>query len=168
MISCKQEAKHLNVAEHADQGEKSEPISLETYDFETLQSLLETDSDSIYVVNFWATWCAPCIEELPYFEKINRTYADNNVKVILVSLDFPKKYESHLKPFISRNNLRSRVIALDDPNSNIWIPKIDANWSGAIPATLIFSKNERRFYEQTFTYEGLESALKPFLIKTLN
>lgn len=136
---------------------------LEIYDYEGLKPFLTTDSDKIYVINFWATWCAPCIKELPYFEQMNSNYADKKVEVILVSLDFPKKYDSNLKPFIKTHNLKSRVIALNDTDSNSWIPKISEDWSGSIPATLIFNKNKRQFYEQSFSYDELETEIKQFL-----
>lgn len=136
--------------------------SLEIYDFQGIEKFLTTTDDKVYVVNFWATWCAPCVKELPYFEQLNKTY-DNELDVILISLDFPKHYDSKLKPFIQKHQLQSKVIVLNDPDANTWIPKVDESWSGAIPATLIFNKNKRQFYEQTFTYEQLETEVKQFL-----
>ncbi|WP_299224925.1 TlpA disulfide reductase family protein [uncultured Psychroserpens sp.] len=136
---------------------------LEVYDFDGLQKFLTTTGDKIYVVNFWATWCAPCIKELPYFEQLNKNYKNKNVEVLLVSLDFPSKYESKLKPYIREKGLKSKVVALDDVDSNSWIPKVNQNWTGAIPATLIFNKNKRKFYERSFDYEQLEREVKPFL-----
>lgn len=83
--------------------------------------------------------------------------------MILISLDFPSKYESKLKPFIVDKKLQSKVVALDDADANSWIPKVDESWSGAIPATVIFNKNKRKFYEKSFTYDELETELKQFL-----
>lgn len=163
IVSCKNETRQTEVAETADKEELFAEYPLEIYDFEELKPLLKTTSDKIYVVNFWATWCAPCIKEMPYFERLNAGYKDQNVEVLLVSLDFPKKYDSHLKPFIKKNGLKSKVVALNDSDSNTWIPAINPDWSGAIPATLIFSKDKRQFYEQSFTYEELETELKQFL-----
>jgi len=128
-------------------------------DYNGLKPYLNKQNDTTYVVNFWATWCRPCVLELPYFEQVNQYYKDKKVKVILVSLDFPKKYETQLLPFIKKNEIQSQVILLDDPNSNEWINKIDSTWSGAIPATLIYNKTSRNFYEQSFTYEELDSVL---------
>ncbi len=125
--------------------------------FEQLEPRLKTGSDSLYVVNFWATWCIPCIKELPEFEKINELYSDKKVKVLLVSLDNPRHMESRVLRFIENHNLKSEIVLLDDPRSNRWIPKVDSSWSGAIPATLIFNKNSSSFYEKVFTYEELES-----------
>jgi hypothetical protein len=62
-------------------------------------------------------------------------------------------------PFINKNNIKSKVVLMADTDQNTWIPKVDKNWSGAIPATLIYSKNIRKFYEQSFTYDTLENEL---------
>ena len=163
LVSCKQEASQNTIASNPDKSVNYVAVPLEVYDFEGLKPLLKTDTDKIYVVNFWATWCGPCVKELPYFEAINVDYKDKNVAVLLVTLDFPKKYDSHVKPFIKKHDLKSRVVALNDMDSNTWIPEVDSNWSGAIPATLIFNKDKRQFYEKTFTYEELETELKQFL-----
>jgi thiol-disulfide isomerase/thioredoxin len=125
--------------------------------FDQLEPRLSTSSDSIFVVNFWATWCVPCVKELPEFEKINALYSDRKVKVLLVSLDNPRHMESRLLPFIEKHNLKSEIVLLDDPRSNRWIPMVDDSWSGAIPATIIFTSESRSFYEQVFTYAELES-----------
>ncbi len=128
--------------------------------FEEFQPLLNTNSDSVFVVNFWATWCLPCVKELPEFEKLNDIYSDKQVKVILVSLDNPIHMESRIMPFIKKHDLQSEIILLDDPRSNQWIPRVDDSWSGSIPATIIFTKDKRSFYEQVFTYSELEDIVK--------
>jgi thiol-disulfide isomerase/thioredoxin len=129
-------------------------------DFDQLAPRLSTTSDSLYLVNFWATWCVPCVKELPEFEKINEQYSDRKVKVLLVSLDNPRHMESRLLPFIDQHNLKSEIVLLDDPGSNRWIPMVDGSWSGAIPATIIFTSKSRSFYEKAFTYEELETIVK--------
>lgn len=137
---------------------------LKIFDFEGLQKYLNSkDKNKTYVINFWATWCAPCVKELPYFEDLNANYSSKNVEVILVSLDFPNKIESKLIPFLKKKNLKSEVVVLDDVKSNEWIPKVNENWTGAIPATVIYNESLTRFYERSFSYQELESELKPFL-----
>jgi thiol-disulfide isomerase/thioredoxin len=128
--------------------------------FDQLEPRLSTESDSIYLVNFWATWCVPCVKELPEFEKINEIYSDKKVKVLLVSLDNPRHMDSRLIPFIDKHNLKSEIVLLDDTNSNRWIPLVDQSWGGSIPATIVFTRDSRNFYEQVFTYEELESIIK--------
>jgi thiol-disulfide isomerase/thioredoxin len=128
-----------------------------TIDQEGLKQALVADNEKIKVINFWATWCAPCVEELPYFEKLNQKY--DQVEVTLVSLDFPNKLTSQVVPYANQHKLVSNIVLLDDTRSHFWIPDVDENWSGAIPATLIFSKNERVFFEKAFTFEELETEI---------
>ncbi|MDN3724856.1 TlpA disulfide reductase family protein [Aequorivita sp. SDUM287046] len=127
------------------------------------QQYLQNKNDSIYIINFWATWCKPCVKELPAFEKIASDYTNKKVKVLLVSLDFLDKIESQVIPFIQKNAIQSEVVLLDDPDANTWIPKVSTDWSGAIPATIIYKKHNRKFYEQSFTFNELETELKTFL-----
>ncbi|GEQ87281.1 hypothetical protein ULMS_27890 [Patiriisocius marinistellae] len=133
-----------------------------SYNFEELSRFLTKQNDTTYVINFWATWCKPCIAELPAFEKLNAEAASRKVKVLLVSLDFPEKVENQVIPFLDRNGIKSDVILLDDADANSWIPKVDSTWSGAIPATLIYKKNTRKFYEQSFNYEELKTEVETF------
>jgi|TARA_X000000950_G_scaffold84945_1_gene106871 thiol-disulfide isomerase/thioredoxin len=130
-----------------------------TLHYTELKPLLNQKGDDLYVVNFWATWCAPCIKELPYFEALNQR---EDVEVLLVSLDFPKHKESRLLPFIKKNNLKSKLVLLDDTDENYWINDIHPNWSGALPATLIYTKKQRGFYEQSFTKEELFTLVESF------
>jgi thiol-disulfide isomerase/thioredoxin len=138
-------------------------LVLEVFDYNGLEKLLNQKDGKVYVINFWATWCAPCVKELPYFEKINSNYKSENVEVVLVSLDFPHVYDSKLKPFIIEKKLKSRVVALDDADMNTWIPKVDATWSGSIPSTIIYKNDKRKFFEKSFSYEELETEIKQFL-----
>lgn len=127
--------------------------------YNELKPLLNQEGDKIYVVNFWATWCAPCIKELPYFEVLNQR---EDVEVLLVSLDFPKHKESRLLPFIKKNKLQSKVVLLDDADENYWINDIHPSWSGAIPATIIYNNDKRDFYEQSFTQNELLNLVESF------
>ncbi len=129
-----------------------------------LESFLTTQSDSVYVVNFWATWCAPCVAELPYFEELTKTYSDKKVKVILMSLDFKSEVKTRLAPFLKKKKLKSEVIFLGEAHSNSWIPKVDDSWSGDIPATLFFSRTKRVFVKHRFkSFEELKVFFAPFL-----
>ena len=124
-----------------------------------LKPLLNQEGDKIYVVNFWATWCAPCIKELPYFEVLDQR---EDVEVLLVSLDFPKHKESRLLPFIKKNKLQAKVVLLDDADENYWINDIHPNWSGAIPATIVYNNDKRDFYERSFTQNELLNLVESF------
>lgn len=118
---------------------------------------MNRDDGFTYIINYWATWCGPCVKELPYFEQLLTAYKKDNVRVILVSLDFPKKVDSKLLPFLNKHNIQSEVILLDDPKSNIWIDKVDSSWEGAIPVTIIYKGDQQIFWDGEFdTYEDLE------------
>lgn len=135
---------------------------LQVINFSQLEPYLRPSSDKIHVVNFWATWCAPCVKELPYFEALHHKYKDR-VEVILVNLDYPTQYESRLKPFLKKHKLASKVLVLNDPDMNVWAAKIDPKWDGAIPVTLIYDKNNWRFFDQTFDGKTLELEVLNFL-----
>ena len=122
------------------------------------------DNDTTYLINFWATWCSPCVKELPYFEGIHDQYKGKPFKVILVSLDFRKHIEKKLIPFLNQNEIKSDVVLLADGKANRWIDRVDPEWSGAIPITLVVSGKERRFYETEFhSEEELVEIISPFM-----
>lgn len=129
------------------------------YDFAGIQPLFEKQNDTTYIVNFWATWCEPCVAELPYFEELGEKYKDKAVKIVLVDLDDKRAWDKRLLPFLKKRQLKSKVVVLDDPKQNTWIPLVDEEWGGGIPATLIYNKDKRHFYEQGFSYIELEKAL---------
>jgi len=129
-------------------------------DYDKLQPLLEKSNDTTYIINFWATWCAPCIKELPYFQQIHDKFAGKKVKVLMVSLDFERQIESRLIPFIKKHKVTPEVIVLSDPASNEWINRIDPSWSGSIPATLFYNKDKRMFFEKEFTYAEIEAVIE--------
>jgi thiol-disulfide isomerase/thioredoxin len=133
--------------------------------FPELESMMKQESDTTYVFNFWATWCKPCIKELPYFDQLASHFPDRKIRVILVSLDFKRQYETNLKPFLVRNNIQSEVLLLDEPDYNSWIDKVDPGWGGAIPATLVLNNKSgtHKFYEKDFAREDLIETVKSLL-----
>lgn len=138
------------------------PIPVITFD-ELQKRVFDIDNDTLYVVNFWATWCKPCVKELPAFELVGSTYKESKVKVVLVSLDFPEHLAKGVIPFISDHELKNEVVILDDPDANTWIPLVSKEWSGAIPATVLVKNASKHFYEQSFTYESLVKEINDLL-----
>jgi thiol-disulfide isomerase/thioredoxin len=127
------------------------------------QLLAQTQNDTTYVINFWATWCAPCVKELPYFEKLHQGAAAQKIRVILVSLDFRKDLETKLKPFLAQRQFSASVAALVDSRQNLWIDKVDPSWSGAVPATLVYRGSQRQFKEGEFeNFEDLQQFVLHF------
>jgi len=127
--------------------------------FDQLEPALQFTNDTVYLVNFWATWCAPCIAELPAIQAVEKKYSDKKFKVLLVSLDMPGQLNSRLLPFVRSNKITSEVVLLDDPNQNRWIDRVDKQWSGEIPYTIIYGKNFRDIYTQSFNFNTLDSII---------
>jgi thiol-disulfide isomerase/thioredoxin len=135
----------------------------ETFDeFET--EILKTSEDRVILVNFWATWCVPCIKELPYFEALGEEMSGEKLDIILVSIDYKNRLEDKVIPFLEKNNIRSKVVLLNDAKANNWIDRVDPSWSGAIPITLILKGDERYFFEREFeNTEALKTIIEPIL-----
>ena len=115
----------------------------------------------VKVINFWATWCAPCVKELPYFEKLNRE--DKNVKVILVSMDYDLDPDpAKVKRFLERKKMISEVVILAEENPNDWIEKIDKTWTGALPSTLLVNPTtgKRKFIQGELKEGELEKLVQ--------
>lgn len=125
-----------------------------------LNERIKNGKDSTYVVNFWATWCAPCIKELPHFEKLKAEHKSEKLAVLLVSVDFKSKLNSGVIPFVKRKNLKNEVFLLNESSPQEYIDRIDASWSGSIPATIFIKNDKRKFVESEFTYEQLLTEYK--------
>ncbi len=132
---------------------------------EWANELRSNTSDTLYVVNFWATWCKPCVNELPYFQKIADTYAGKNVKVILVSNDMRRDMTKRVPDFIKNNGIKLQVLYIDEVDADLWISKVNKDWTGAIPATWMYngSNGKEDFTEGELTFEELENKVKAML-----
>ena len=130
-----------------------------------LQCKIKVKNDTTYVVNFWATWCAPCVKELPCFDSITSLYKPFPVKVFLVSIDFKEDIETKLIPFLRKKKVQSEVLLLNETDANYFIPQIDTTWTGSIPATLIINttKDMHRFFEKKISTKLLQTELEKIL-----
>jgi thiol-disulfide isomerase/thioredoxin len=118
--------------------------TIEVVKFEKLQSKFKNKSDTTYIVNFFASWCSPCIAELPSIVKFSKENKNTKYKVILVSLDLKKNYLEVLPNLIEKFQISQTIYLLDESDSNSWINKVDKNWSGQIPATFITNGSTKK------------------------
>ncbi|MDX2171761.1 MAG: TlpA disulfide reductase family protein [Bacteroidota bacterium] len=117
------------------------------------------NKDTTYVVNFWATWCKPCVQELPAFDSLFTLTKNSSIKIILVSLDFKEDIETKVNTFLMNKNMKSEVVLLDEINGNDYINKISEKWSGAIPATLIKNIRHSNFIENKVHLKELQKQI---------
>lgn len=126
--------------------------SQEVYDkFSVLNDRLHQGKDTTFIVNFWATWCKPCVEELPIFEGVdeNEYHHTGPLKILLVSLDFKKEFTSRLVPFIKDRHIKKEVVLLADADMNSWIPGVNKDWDGNIPVTWMIQNKKEQFLNRS-------------------
>ncbi|MEN9445123.1 MAG: hypothetical protein RIS47_2014 [Bacteroidota bacterium] len=101
-------------------------------------------SDSLVIFNFWATWCRPCVAELPHFAEVANEQK-TKVHIVLISLDFASEMGTKLQPFLQRKNFGLDCYLLDETNYDSWIDKISPTWDGGIPASLVVDKSQNLY-----------------------
>ncbi len=134
---------------------------IEVVKFAELQKKMLYADAPLTVFNFWATWCGPCIKELPHFDALESE--NENVKVYLVSIDFQSELEK-VKKFVAKRSLQSDILFLNEKDPDEYMGKVSQDWSGAIPATLFVTDlGKTYFHEKAFTKEELEKTIKKYL-----
>ncbi|GAA0557367.1 TlpA disulfide reductase family protein [Chitinophaga japonensis] len=133
----------------------AQQVALATVD--QLEARFAGGGDTTYIVNFWATWCSPCVAELPHFEKFGEAHRGEPVKVLLVSVDARSRLRSKVVPFVKKEQLHSEVLLLNETDQQVYIDRVSPDWSGSLPATLFVNtgKQLRRLQEKEFTYDQL-------------
>jgi thiol-disulfide isomerase/thioredoxin len=128
-----------------------------------LDTALKTDQPTI--INFWATFCKPCIEELPYYQELAKKYEKQGLKLILVSLDLKEAYPEKLIAFAKKRKVTAPIVFLDETNADLFCPAVDPSWSGAIPASIFLNGKTgyRKFFEAQLTKAQLEKEIKALL-----
>lgn len=144
-----------------DLGTAANPIVYEN--FADVKGLFEQASDTIYVVNFWATWCAPCREEIPLLQRLAEERSTEKVRVVLISLDTERSAIDRIPTFLTREAPDLPAIVLTDEGEQ-WGKTVDRAWSGSLPTTIIYRGALRYVYRREFrTYPDLTGAVAPLL-----
>lgn len=128
-------------------------------DLKQFETLLNRQKDTIYVYNFFATWCKPCVKEIPHFVKFANDSASTKVKVVFINLDQLENLEDIVNPFVSKKKITQNIYLLSNSNYTLWMPRVDRRWGGSIPATLVINgrNNKRGFIEGEISYKELSS-----------
>ncbi len=129
-----------------------------------LKTAIDT-AKSPTIINFWATFCKPCIAELPHFQALADQYRKNGMNLILVSLDLKEAYPKSVATFVKTRKLTSPVVFLDEQNADRFVPLVDSTWSGAIPASLFLNRQKgyKKFIEEELSKEKLEAEIRKML-----
>ena len=133
---------------------------VEVVTFAQLQKQAEAKkNDTLYLVNFWATWCKPCVQEIPFFEEASMKFRNEKVKIIYVSLNAVKELDA-VERFVDSKNLQNKKLLLNAPNPNAWIDKVDSTWSGSIPATVMYKNGKKVFFKEGgFTQDEINQTI---------
>ena|SRR5664279_1609207 len=134
-------------------------LKIEVLNFHQFESSLHKYNDTLYLVNFWASWCGPCREEFPALQKAAMKYSSGKFRLIMVSLDFTSQLETKLRPYLKSNPVNARLILLNDPHQNEWIDKVDPNWSGEIPFSLLYKNSDHESYSHSFNSNEIDSII---------
>jgi thiol-disulfide isomerase/thioredoxin len=123
------------------------------------------NADKPTIFNFWATFCKPCIEEIPYFQQLVKKYDSAGVQLVLVSLDMKELYPEKIRSVAAKRKFTATIKFLDETNADLFCPAVDENWSGAIPASLFINNKTgyRKFFEEQLNKERLEKEIRSML-----
>lgn len=123
------------------------------------------DSKTPLIINFWATWCKPCIEEIPYFQEEVSKHKKDSLRLILVSVDYKEEFPAGIAAIAKKRKFKVPICWLDETNADYFCPKIDPKWSGAVPATLFINNKTgyRKFFEEQLSKDKLKKEIMAIL-----
>jgi peroxiredoxin len=142
-----------------------EPVTLARADTNTLRELRRGDTNKFRLVNFWATWCAPCIAEFDEFVTIHRMYRHRDFEMVLVSMNQPEE-EAAVRAFLQKQQASNRNWIFGSKEREPLIDAFNPAWQGNIPYTVLLSPEGKILHEETGTIDPL--GLKRAILKAMN
>lgn len=126
-----------------------------------LEEYIRSAKEPVLVINFWATFCKPCVAEIPNFISVTEQKGSDSVRLLLVSLDLPSSYPGKISSFAGKQGWKVSLAWLNETNADYFCPRIDPSWSGSIPATLFVNTRTgyRHFVEEEIDARRLEQEL---------
>lgn len=162
--STKWAFKESNVAAE-DAADDAKPVTVDLITPAQLKSLIANkDSDNLLLINFWATWCGPCMEEFPELEKMVRMYAERRVQIVTVSVNSPDE-ESLVLGFLKKQHAFNRNLLLNSNDSADAVAAFGPGWKGAVPFTALIGTNGQILYSIQGDLRPIE--LRRALLKSL-
>ncbi|MFO0907839.1 MAG: redoxin domain-containing protein [Isosphaeraceae bacterium] len=133
----------------------AEPVSLEKIDDAGVAKLVKNDTPNLLVVNLWATWCGPCVEELPAFVEMHRMYRGRKFKMVTISMDEPDKADEALK-VLKENHASTTNYLLRTTDRDRFAEALDKEWPGPLPYTMIIVPGGKVVYRKSGAIEPLD------------
>lgn len=139
----------------------SEAQTVKPINLKEFEAILNKKGDSIYVYNFFATWCKPCVKELPHFVKFANDSSKTNLKFTFINLDQIENLDGIVIPFVKKKKITQEIYLLNNSNYEMWMPRVDRRWGGSIPATLVVNNltGKRKFIEGEINYKELSELI---------
>jgi peroxiredoxin len=132
-----------------------EPVKLEAIDEEGVARLVQNDTKKLLVVNVWATWCGPCVAELPEFVTMNRMYRGRPFRLVTLSMDAPEKKEEALKVLRDKHVSCTNYLA-EFKDRDKFADRLDKKWEGPLPYTLVIAPGGKVLYRKAGAIDPLE------------
>ena len=142
----------------------SEPVSLETVNAEGLRELRKGDPGKLRLINFWASWCGPCVAEFPELVEINRMFRHRAFEFVAVAANYPDEQKQVLN-FLKKQQASNRNLIFGERDKYKLIESFDKSWDGALPYTLLLSPTGQVLYKEQGPVDALE--LKRVIVKSL-
>ena len=142
----------------------AEPVTVELANSEDLKNLRRNNSGKLRLVNFWATWCGPCITEFPELVTINRMYRHRAFEIVTVAANFPDERKEVLA-FLEKNQASTRNLLFGDTDKYKLMEAFDPGWNDALPYTMLISQTGEVLYKVQASVDPLE--LKRMIVKSL-